>query len=55
MGSVEVGKYADLILLSENPLVDIRNTQSIKGTMIRGVWKDIQALNEELQKLKENF
>lgn len=55
MGTVEVGKLADLILLSENPLIDIKNTQSIQGTMIRGVWMSKEKLHDDLEKLKENF
>ena len=37
-GTIAVGKRADLILLSDNPLVDIRNTRSQMGVMLRGRW-----------------
>jgi imidazolonepropionase-like amidohydrolase len=37
-GTVEVGKRADLVLLSENPLDDITNTRQIAGVMVRGRW-----------------
>ena len=43
-GTVEVGRRADLLLLSSNPLVDIRNTQAIAGVMARGRWFDESAL-----------
>jgi imidazolonepropionase-like amidohydrolase len=36
LGSIEVGKLADLIVLVENPLVDIRNTNTIKYVMKNG-------------------
>jgi cytosine/adenosine deaminase-related metal-dependent hydrolase len=35
LGSVAVGKYADIVLLSDNPLTDIRNTRKI-ALVIRG-------------------
>lgn len=36
MGTVEVGKRADLVLLSENPLEDIRNTRQINTVISKG-------------------
>ena len=44
-GTVEGGKRADLLLLSENPLDDIRHTRSIAGVMARGRWFDRAALD----------
>jgi imidazolonepropionase-like amidohydrolase len=37
-GTIEVGKRADLVLLSANPLEDIRNTTKIEGVSIGGRW-----------------
>jgi len=37
-GTVEAGKWADLVLLEGNPLEDIANTRKIAGTMVRGRW-----------------
>jgi imidazolonepropionase-like amidohydrolase len=37
-GHVVVGQRADLLVLSENPLVDIRNTTSIVGVVNHGSW-----------------
>ena len=37
-GTIAVGNRADLILLADNPLADIRNTRSQKGVMLRGRW-----------------
>lgn len=36
IGSLEIGKLADLIILENNPLEDIRNTSSVLYTMING-------------------
>lgn len=37
-GTVERGKRADLVLLSANPLADIRNTERIAGVLSGGRW-----------------
>lgn len=38
VGTVEVGKFADLILLEKNPLERIGNTQEIAGVFFNGRW-----------------
>lgn len=38
IGTIEVGKYADLILLDANPLNDIINTRKIAGVAVDGQW-----------------
>jgi imidazolonepropionase-like amidohydrolase len=47
-GSVETGKIADLVLLSANPLRDIRNTQKITAVVADGRVFDRVALDEIL-------
>ena len=37
-GTVVVGNRADLMLLSENPLEDVTNTQVRLGVMVQGQW-----------------
>jgi imidazolonepropionase-like amidohydrolase len=37
-GRVETGYDADLLLLDDNPLADIRNVSRIHGVMLRGRW-----------------
>ena len=46
IGSLEVGKLADLIVLDKNPLEDIQNTNSVIYTMINGRLYDTETMNE---------
>lgn len=46
IGSLEIGKLADLIVLNDNPLVDIRNSQKIKYVMVNGRLYDADSMNE---------
>ena len=39
-GTIETGKRADLLLLSANPLQDIRNTTKIEAVVVGGRWLD---------------
>jgi imidazolonepropionase-like amidohydrolase len=38
VGTIETGKFADLVLLDENPLIDIKNTRKIAGVFVNGIW-----------------
>ena len=46
IGSLEKGKLADLLVLEENPLEDIQNTNSILYTMVNGRLYDANTMNE---------
>jgi len=43
LGSVEVGKLADLVLVEGDPLKDIRNMRRIKRVMLNGLWQKAEA------------
>ena len=47
-GTVEVGKSADLIILSKNPMTDIRYIQSVETTIIEGKVYQKEALLRKL-------
>lgn len=44
LGSIEVGKLADMVLLSENPAVDIRNSRTVERVFKGGVEIDRSTL-----------
>jgi cytosine/adenosine deaminase-related metal-dependent hydrolase len=46
IGSLMVGKLADLIVLDANPLDDIKNSESIRYVMVNGRLYDAETMNE---------
>jgi len=46
IGSLEIGKLADLIVMNANPLDDIRNSEKIKYVMVNGRLYDSDSMNE---------
>ena len=46
LGSIEKGKLADLIILDKDPLVNIKNSVSIKYVMKNGVLYDGKTLDK---------
>lgn len=54
-GIVAVGKNADLVLLRENPLADIRATQQVDGVVVQGRWFDHGTLNSRLEEVARKY
>ena len=52
MGTVEKGKFADLVLLEANPLQDIRNTQKIAAVIVDGHYLGRADLQKILDKVE---
>lgn len=50
-GTIEIGKIPDLILLSQNPIQDIRSLKKIHGIIYKGVYLDY----DEIAKLKREI
>jgi Tol biopolymer transport system component/imidazolonepropionase-like amidohydrolase len=46
LGSLEPSKLADMVILNDNPLDDIRNTETIKYVMVNGRLYDAESMNE---------
>ena len=55
MGTVEVGKWADLLLLNSNPLDNIENLQNKNGLMVRGIWLSEEEIKKLTDKVKLAF
>lgn len=53
LGSVEVGKIADLVLLDANPLVDISNTRKINSVIVNGKLLQRHDLDNLLKQAKD--
>ncbi|MCO7226316.1 amidohydrolase family protein [Pleionea sp. CnH1-48] len=47
IGSLEVGKLADLVILNNNPLDNIRHTESLDKVMVNGRLFDSNTMNQE--------
>lgn len=46
LGSLEVGKLADVVVLDKNPLEDLRNSKSVRYTLVNGRLFDASTMNE---------
>lgn len=54
-GTISPGKRADLLLVSANPLDDVRNAARLEGVMVRGRWYTKAELHSRLEALAASF
>ena len=54
-GKVKAGYQADLLLVQNNPLEDIRHLKDRKGIMIRGQWLSKETIDKRLDEIASNY
>ena len=52
IGTVEVGNFADLLLLDANPLDNINNTRKVAGVVVNGHWINKETIDKMLKDLE---
>ncbi len=54
-GTIEQGKWADMVLLSGNPLDDIANVEKVEGVIVRGTWLSKEEIEARLGEIAEMY
>jgi len=55
IGLVQPGYKANLVLLAENPLEDVRNARTVEAVIINGRWTDASQLAVQRTQLRANY
>ena len=50
-GTIAVGQRADMLLVNDNPLEDVKHIQARSGVMVRGHWLSEEAIQDRLDKI----
>ena len=51
-GTIEVGKYTDLVLVNEDPLKDISGAAKIAGVLVRGQWVGVDEITKRMKQIE---
>ncbi len=51
-GTIEVGKYSDLVLLDQNPLKDISGASRVAGVLMRGRWIGKDEIKKRIEEIE---
>lgn len=54
-GVITIGKRADLLLVDDNPLVDITNLQHLSGVMVSGKWMPKAFIDKQLAAIEATY
>ena len=54
LGTIKIGNVSDLLLLTANPLIDIRNTKKVDGVMLGSKWLSKEFIDETLKKIQSS-
>jgi imidazolonepropionase-like amidohydrolase len=53
IGSIEIGKMADLVVMDKNPLEDITHTNTVSRVMVNGTLYDASSLAQQWPEKKD--